>query len=204
MLFMSVERKKDACRILFGRLCEKYNVHNWDIRFDGCGIRTNAYASYQQQAVCISKRFLRCASKKQLHEIILHEFAHILAPRDGRHGKDWQAACRKVGLETPTTYVTSPLSARSSVKCHSCGKSRRLFALARKSQCRKCRSHNVSVTTYPLKNVREAEHKLAVQTAAEFADSLEFDSKSESESKSEPKPESESESTWAKWLPSTL
>lgn len=184
---MSVERKKDACRILFGRLCEKYGVRHWDLRFDGRGLRISAYADISNKVVRISKRFLRCANKEQLREIVLHEFAHVLAPHDRRHGKDWRKACLKIGLKSDT-YKHSPLSGRTKVSCNSCGKTRYLFAPARRSRCRTCRSHDVNVTNYSLQSIRAAEDSRAKDTATEFADSLELDP-----------PESESESRAGSW-----
>lgn len=53
--------------------------------------------NYRMPGIGLNRRFVAVNPKVVVKDIILHEIAHALTPKDKNHGKRWRAVCRRIG-----------------------------------------------------------------------------------------------------------
>jgi predicted SprT family Zn-dependent metalloprotease len=118
-------------------------------------MRSTAGTAFAAKALITLNPRLRQFGDEEVDRTLRHELAHLLAHyRAGRrriapHGREWQQACRDLGLVNETRCHTLPLPrrqvrARHLYRCPSCAvEIRRVRPFGRKTACLACcRRHN--------------------------------------------------------------
>lgn len=103
------------------------------------------------QTLLLSKRGVRIYGMEEAKDTILHEIAHLLAPLDEGHGREWQRLARMVGAKPERLHFSSKeeremvnREKKYRATCRNCGNSYYFNRMGKKwannrYRCGKCR-----------------------------------------------------------------
>ncbi|MGI9310745.1 MAG: SprT-like domain-containing protein [bacterium] len=78
------------------RLLCVHGLRGWSARLDDSASRAGA-CDHERKVVLLSRLFVRAASARQTHDLILHEIAHALAGFEHHHDAVWRKIARGIG-----------------------------------------------------------------------------------------------------------
>lgn len=82
----------------------------WSMRISGRMTKTLGYTKYGVKEFSFSKAFIRESSREAICDVILHEFAHMIAEEkyhDYGHGEKWKKVCISIGGQGERMYHLS-------------------------------------------------------------------------------------------------
>lgn len=145
---------EETARLLLGTLGCDDLAHRVRVRWNSL-MRSTAGTAHSGKSLITLNPRLRAFGDAEIDRTLRHELAHLLAHhRAGRrrispHGREWQQACRDLGLSDEKRCHDLPLprrqiSARHFYRCPQCAvELRRVRPLRSKSACLACcRRHN--------------------------------------------------------------
>lgn len=91
---------------------------HWNFQFNNSKANSGL-CDYEKKTIYLSRKYYELMDNHEIHNTILHEIAHVLTPGD-QHGKLWQQACEKLGIQPIAIGPIQRLPGKYSAKC-SCG-----------------------------------------------------------------------------------
>lgn len=85
-----------AVETLARSLMDDHGLTDWKLRLNS-GRYYLGTCDSNTKTITISRLHIEHDTAKQIHDTILHEIAHALAPKHANHGKEWKAICRRIG-----------------------------------------------------------------------------------------------------------
>jgi SprT protein len=86
---------------------ELMTLHNisqsWSFRFDSSKVRFGK-CDYRKREITLSWRLVELNNEFEVRDTILHEIAHVLAPRGSGHGPAWRAVARAIGCNAKRCF----------------------------------------------------------------------------------------------------
>jgi predicted SprT family Zn-dependent metalloprotease len=95
----------------------------WSFRFDSSKMRFGK-CNYSKKEISLSRHLVELNNEAEVRDTILHEIAHVLAPRGTGHGPAWRGIAREIGCNGKRCFgdeVIRPLP-RFRGRCPSCSK----------------------------------------------------------------------------------
>lgn len=103
--------KEEKTKLVLERgysLLEKYKLGDWKIIPKDIRRGIAGQTWHDENAIVLSKRFIRICDKRQFDGVFLHEVAHVLAGPEAGHGKEFVEACKSLGA--PEEYAKEKAS----------------------------------------------------------------------------------------------
>lgn len=75
----------------------------WTFAFDRSKVRFGK-CDYRRKQISLSRHLVELNSEDEVRDTILHEIAHVLAPRGAGHGPKWQAVAISIGCNGMRCY----------------------------------------------------------------------------------------------------
>src|SRR5262249_52473488 len=93
------------------RLMKQYRVPPaWSFQFDSSKVRFGK-CDYRRKQISMSRYLVALNTESEVRDTILHEIAHVLAPRGDGHGPAWRSIAHAIGCNGRRCYgneVTRP------------------------------------------------------------------------------------------------
>lgn len=83
-------------------LMKYHELEGYTFQFDSA-LRRFGYASWKDKTISLSKHLTELNDENQVLDVILHEIAHILAPKTG-HNRLWKAVAKGIGCNGLRCY----------------------------------------------------------------------------------------------------
>lgn len=77
-------------------LFQRHGLINYSFGFDRA-LRRAGLCNYAERRITISRHFVENNELDKVHQVLLHEIAHVLAGQDAGHGAQWRTAARAIG-----------------------------------------------------------------------------------------------------------
>jgi SprT protein len=107
---------------LANELLRKFKLDGrWTFTFDRA-VRRFGNCNYTKKRISLSKTLTLLNDELLVHETLLHEIAHALAPRNAGHGPKWKAIASSIGCNAERCYgdeVVQPMR-RYIGRCPTC------------------------------------------------------------------------------------
>lgn len=111
---------------------------SWSFCFDSSKVRFGK-CNYLTREISVSRHLVKLNSEREVRDTILHEIAHVLAPRGAGHGPAWRSVAKAIGCDGRRCYGDEVVRPRPKYqgKCPSC---RRVIYRHRRNQlaCAHC------------------------------------------------------------------
>jgi len=129
----------DKAHKLVLRLMKQHAVPaGWSFRFDHSKVRFGK-CNYAAKEISLSRHLVQLNDETEVRETILHEIAHVLAPRSAGHGAAWKRVAQAIGCNANRCYGAEVVRPKPRFKgtCPAC---RRVIFRHRRSviACGKC------------------------------------------------------------------
>jgi SprT protein len=93
-----------AAEVLANQLLLEFNLTGrWTFGFDRA-VRRFGSCNYTKRRISLSKTLTLLNAEDVVHETLLHEIAHALAPRNAGHGPKWKAIAHAIGCNAERCY----------------------------------------------------------------------------------------------------
>ena len=121
------------------RLMKQHKVPaSWTFRFDRSKVRFGK-CDYTARQISLSRHLVELNNTSEVRETILHEIAHVLAPRGAGHNAAWRSVAQSIGCNAKRCYGEEVVRPKPRFKgtCPAC---RRVIYRHRRSviACGKC------------------------------------------------------------------
>lgn len=76
---------------------------DWSFVFDRSKVRFGK-CDYRRKQISLSRQLVELNSEGEVRDTILHEIAHVLAPRGAGHGPAWKSLALSIGCNAQRCY----------------------------------------------------------------------------------------------------
>jgi predicted SprT family Zn-dependent metalloprotease len=83
-------------------LMDQHGLQEWDFAFDRA-VRRFGCCHYAQKRITLSKELTLLNTAEDVKDVILHEIAHALEPRQG-HNRQWKRRAMSIGCKPERCY----------------------------------------------------------------------------------------------------
>jgi SprT protein len=113
-------------------------IPKWSFRFDRSKVRFGK-CDYTNRVISLSRYLVELNSEHEVRDTILHEIAHVLAPRGAGHGEAWRAVARSIDCNAARCYGEDVIRPTPRYK-GTCPKCRRVIFRHRRTRiaCGRC------------------------------------------------------------------
>lgn len=123
----------------------EHGLHDWLFLLNTTSKRAAGWCKYDERSVELAEWVFDLGwPEEAIKDVILHEVAHALTPRDEAHGPEWKRVAQRIGADPSRTYSGLPsMRAENWVwreHCLRCGWERFLFRLSGYGSCARCGS----------------------------------------------------------------
>lgn len=85
---------------------DKHGLRHWSVALSH-GMSTAGWCYDRKRLISLAYKVMENWSLTDVRDIILHEIAHALTPRDKGHGASWKAKCVEIGANPKRCYDES-------------------------------------------------------------------------------------------------
>ncbi len=87
-------------------MMDEHGLTHWSFGFD-TATRRLGVCIIGRQRIQLSRTFTRLNPEDKVKQVILHEIAHALSPRNAHHGEQWKKTAIAIGCIDPRPYTSA-------------------------------------------------------------------------------------------------